>query len=297
MARASASTATTAESAPTVFTASAEPELAEWGKVREITVAGSGPNACETKLVREWLRVMCVPRSAELGKPVRIEIVKGRGANDRSRGENLHAVNDITTLVIPVRPGSDFEATFTWENGSRTLRASWPAGAPDSARTIAFDEVPRDPVGDEGPAPAVSGSAVPVASPSASAGLPPAEPPQDDVPGLTDPPADDAWQKAAEVRVMGSTAAGCETKIVGDWFRARCGSAEHRVERATALKGHKKTQTRITVDGGVATLVTPFVEGTETWIRVQGAEATRTLVLRWKKGPRPDTVGSFEGGR
>lgn len=278
---ATASAAASAEAG--AFTASAEPELEEWGKAREIKVPGSGKNSCETKLVREWLRVMCVNRAPDLGVPSAIEVTKGRGPKERSKGENLHAVNDITTLVVPVRPGSDIEATFSWTQGSHVLTATWPAGAPESERSIRFDNA-------DDTAPAVSASVTPEAS------LPAPEAPIDDVAGIAEAPKDDDWQKAAEVRFSGSTAAGCETKVSGDWFRARCANPDKKVDSIVAVKGHHKTQTKITVADGVATFVTPFVEGTETWARFKSGDTTRTLVLRWKKGPRPETAGSFESG-
>lgn len=290
---ASAASSAAPSASATAFTKSPEPELEEWGKAREIKVPGSGKNGCETKMVREWLRVMCVNRIPELGAPQSIEVTKGRGPKERSKGENLHNVSDITTLVVPIPPGADIAASFNWERDSHELTISWPAGEPESARTIAFDNG-ATPAPAESAAGAVSGTAK--ADPPAAA-APPPEPPIDDVASLADPPKDEDWQKAAEVRFAGSTAAGCETKVSGDWFRARCANPDKKVDSVVAAKGHHKTQTKITVEDGVATIITPYVEGTETWIRVKQGDTTRTLVLRWKKGPRPDTAGSFETGK
>jgi hypothetical protein len=144
-ATASAAPSATASAAPSA-TASAgaertpEPELAEWGKAREISVKGSGKLACETKMVREWLRVMCVNRNAEDGAPVGIAISKGR--HDHAKGENLRAVNDITTLIMPVVPGTDAEIDFKWANGGHALTVRWPEDRPVSDRIIAFDYTP-----------------------------------------------------------------------------------------------------------------------------------------------------------
>jgi hypothetical protein len=150
---ASAAPSVTASAAPSAIasaapsaTASAgaertpEPELAEWGKAREITVKGSGKLACETKMVREWLRVMCVNRNAEDGTPTAIAISKGR--HDHAKGENLRAVNDIITLIMPVVPGTDVEADFKWSSGGHALTVRWPEGKPVSDRIIAFDYDP-----------------------------------------------------------------------------------------------------------------------------------------------------------
>ncbi len=63
------------------------------------------------------------------------------------------------------------------------------------------------------------------------------------------------------------------------------------------VKSHHETQTKVLIEGGTATFVTPYVEGTETRARFKSGDTLRTLVLRWKKGPRPSTAGSFEGGK
>jgi hypothetical protein len=121
----------------------------------------------------------------------------------------------------------------------------------------------------------------------------PSEPPLDDVASLAAAPDDATWEKTPEARVKGSTAAGCETKVSGDWFRARCKA----VTAIVPLKGHRKTQTTVKIEEGVATLVTPYIEGTEMHARVTAASASQFLVLRWPKGPKPETIGAFESGK
>lgn len=284
----STTAATSATAAP--FEASEEPELAEWAKSKVVKVPGSTSNECETRMVREWLRVMCVPRSAELGKPVKITVERGRTPKERSQGENLKAVNDITTLIVPVRPGLDFAASFEWENGSHALRVRWPAGTAESARIMEFDNAPAP----DAPS-AASGDAPPAPTPPPAetpAGPKPEEP-LEDVASLAAAPDDAAWETAVEVAVKGSTAAGCETKVSGDWFRARCKGAKEIVP----IKGHRKTQTTARIDGETATFLTPYVEGTEMHARFVFADASKFLVLRWPKGPKPKTVGAFETGR
>ncbi len=267
----------------------------EWAKSKIVKVPGSGKNECETRMVREWLRVMCVNRSAERGTPQSITVTRGRAPKERYKGENLKVVNDTTTLLVPVRPGTDFAASFEWTNGSDELTVAWPEGEPESARVMAFKS-------------GTEAAAAADAAPTSSAAAPPApaepaalktEPALEDVASLAATPNDEAWAAAPEARVKGSTAAGCETKTSGDWFRARCkaASVEQAFTEVVPLRGHRKTQTKAEVSGDTATLVTPYVEGTELHVRFVGKSGGQTLVLRWSKGPRPETIGAFEKGK
>lgn len=293
-AAASASAASTGRPS---FPVTEEPELQEWAKSKVIKVAGSTRNSCETRMVREWLRVQCVNRSAERGTPVSITVTDGRAAGERYKGENLKVVNDITTLIVPVRPGTDFAADFAWEKGTDQLTVKWPYNTGEEARDIKFTSSLED------AAPTSSGSAPPAPAPAAPAGgddaaSPKAEAPLDDVAGLAALPSDDEWKKVAEAKVKGSTDAVCETKVVGDWFRAVCAEVDGKpVKEVLLLKGHRKTQTKVQIAAGIATLTTPYVEGTELHARFVRDGKPRVLVLRWSKGKKPDTIGAFEAPR
>lgn len=282
-------TATSATSAPTsapaAFEESAEPALKEWATSKIVKVAGSTKNSCETRMVREWLRVMCVNRSAERGTPKLVTIQRGRPGKGH-KGENLKVVNETTTLLVPVRPGTDFAATFEWENGSDELEVKWPLGTPESQREMIFASGKEQ-------AAAPSDTAAPASdsAPPSQPATPKTEPPLDDIASISAKPTDDEWKGAKEVGVKGSSAAGCETKIVGDWFRARCEGKAFAIE---PLKGHRKTQTSVVIEGTAATLVTPYVEGTEMHARFVSSDASYVLVLRWTKGPKPAGAGAFE---
>lgn len=279
------------------FEDSPEPALKEWATSKVVRVPGSTGNSCETRMVREWLRVQCVNRSAERGAPVSISVTRGRAAGERFQGENLKVVNDITTLLVPVRPGVDFAASFRWEKGEDELSVKWPEGSPESERTMTFQSGLEDAKPSVDGAPSASAAAPPAEPPKAEA--PKVEPPQDDAPGLAAPPDEDAWAKLPEAKVKGSTKAGCETKLSGDWFRARCAAkdAASAYKTVTPIKGHRKSQTTVKIEGDVATLLTPYVEGTELHVRFERASESETLVLRWTKGPKPDTIGAFEAVR
>lgn len=292
-----ASAPAASQSAPTAptFVESPEPALAEWATSKVVGVKGSSKNACETRMVREWLRVQCVNRSPERGVPSFIEVTRGRKPKERYQGENLKVVNDITTLIVPVRPGIDFAATFAWEKGSDELTVRWPVGAPESAREMVFASATVDaPPDSAAPAPSATSGSTP-----APAAEPAPKEPEADLEGLEPAPSAEDWAKAPEARVKGSTAAGCETKLVGKWFRARCeakGDAKP-VQKIVPLEGHKKTQTTTSVEGNVATFLTPYVEGTETHARFVREGESHVLVLRFPKGKQPETIGAFEKPR
>ncbi len=270
---------------------SPEPALAEWGKAPLTRIAGAREKGCEAKRVREWIRLLC-PATSDFGEPDSIEIVRGRKPNEHYQGENLHVVNHIVTLVQPLRPGADFEARFQWASGAHALDATYPAGADEP--TVRFDDAPDDTPPTVAGSAAASGAGSGAAAHDAVADLPPPEHALDDVAGLAAPPTDAEWDAAHEVVLAGSGDLGCETKVVGDWFRARCKDPKHAVTAASFQKGHHKTESAITVADGVATLVTPYVEATETWARFRFGDASYMLVVRWNKGPRPTSAGSFE---
>jgi hypothetical protein len=121
------------------------------------------------------------------------------------------------------------------------------------------------------------------------------EEPQADIEGLEPEPSADDWSKAPEARVKGSTAAGCETKLVGAWFRARCeaGAGGKPVQAIVPLKGHKATQTKVTIEEGVATLVTPYTSGTEMHARFVREGETHVLVCAGRRArSRPRSAPS-----
>lgn len=111
------------------------PTVAEWGAVGEITVRHSTPLNCETKLVREWLRVSC--RTSD-NSANQIQGVK------LTRGQDFGAIppymkKGVASIVTQVKPGIDADWTFEWSAwGKRVLTVKWPHGAP--APTYEFDQ-------------------------------------------------------------------------------------------------------------------------------------------------------------
>ncbi len=105
---------------------SAMPTLAEWNaQQKEVTVKGSSALNCETKIVREYLRVSCRGKNDTGGAPKGVAVRRG------GRGEALTYVGaGITSLIVPFVEGIDFAADFSWTDKSHTLTVKWPRGAP-----------------------------------------------------------------------------------------------------------------------------------------------------------------------
>ena len=106
------------------------PLPAIWAHSPEVVVTGSSAAGCETKQVREWLRVRC----GKIGQvwPVGVEVERDDG------GEALTLVMPReVSLVIPVVKGRELVATIAWPDHTRVLRVGWPDGA--DRPTQAFD--------------------------------------------------------------------------------------------------------------------------------------------------------------
>jgi hypothetical protein len=107
---------------------SAVPTLAEWtAQTKEVGVKGSSKLNCETKMVREWLRISCRGKNDTGGEPTGVTITKG----GRS-GENFtFAASKVASLVTPFVNGTDLTAEFTWTDKKMELHVYWPHGAPE----------------------------------------------------------------------------------------------------------------------------------------------------------------------
>ena len=109
------------------------PTVAEWDAVGEITVRHSTPLACETKLVREWLRVSCRSTDKSKYQIKNVELSSGAGKG----GIPPFVKKGVASVVTQVKKGMDAEYTYSWETFSRKLKVAWPNGAPSP--TIEFD--------------------------------------------------------------------------------------------------------------------------------------------------------------
>ncbi|HET9624763.1 MAG TPA: hypothetical protein VFP84_25525, partial [Kofleriaceae bacterium] len=109
----------------------------------EVIVAGSSDAACETKQVREWLRVRCT--RTETSHPLDLQVTRDDGQQAMAL-----VLPDELSLVVPVLEGRQLDATLTWDNAIRVLHVAWPAGGKPRfafdkpvSRPAAQDPAPR----------------------------------------------------------------------------------------------------------------------------------------------------------
>ena len=99
------------------------PSIDEYAAAREVDVKGSSALHCETKMVREWLRVTCRGKSDTGGTPTTVTVTRD------GRGETIpFAGGGVTSLMTPVLEGTDFSANFSWTDKSHALVVKWPPG-------------------------------------------------------------------------------------------------------------------------------------------------------------------------
>ncbi len=107
----------------------------EWRRENECNVKGSTAAGCETKLVREWLRVRCLPQDDQ-DDVEGIEVLAG------GHGDSRAFRNDGSVLIIPIVEGDAAKARFKWRKTERELTLSFSKGG---ARVMAFSApTPRE---------------------------------------------------------------------------------------------------------------------------------------------------------
>ncbi|MBW2457849.1 MAG: hypothetical protein JRI68_25310, partial [Deltaproteobacteria bacterium] len=116
------------EATPFINSRSSVPSTAEWNaQTKEVTVRGSTALNCETKMVREWLRISCRGKNQSGGEPTGVVVTKGGGRGD----DFVFTGNKVASLVVRFVPGVDLEARFNWTDKGSTCRVWWPRGAPE----------------------------------------------------------------------------------------------------------------------------------------------------------------------
>jgi hypothetical protein len=102
------------------------PSPAEWNAVGENTVKGSTAAGCETKQVREWLRVRCKDPKNE-GAYFEVALLEGHPGEVQ-----LTSWNRGASAIVPVRRGERTRVVFRFEKDTgrfdRVLRVDWTAG-------------------------------------------------------------------------------------------------------------------------------------------------------------------------
>jgi len=106
---------------PIASTRSPVPLPDVYRRAPEVIVAGSSDAACETKQVREWLRIQC-PQT-EQARPLGVTVTRDDG------GEAMVLVMPTeVSIVVPVVEGRELTAMVTWSDKARVLHVAWPAG-------------------------------------------------------------------------------------------------------------------------------------------------------------------------
>jgi hypothetical protein len=114
-----------ASAAPSAVERSAVPTLEEWNAMKtEVTVKGSSALGCETKMVREYLRVSCRGKNDTGGTPTQLRITRGGAQAMTFVGKN------VTSLVTPFVEGTELAVDFSWTDKSHRLEVSWPRRTP-----------------------------------------------------------------------------------------------------------------------------------------------------------------------
>lgn len=111
----------------------------------------------------------------------------------------------------------------------------------------------------------------------------------DDVAGLAAAPAEEAWLAQKEVGVPGSGALGCKTKNIESWFWMRC-EGKVKFSEVKIERGNRATQTKASLEDGVARLLVPYVEGTDLRVKLTYEGGERFLKLRWPTAKKPFQV-------
>jgi hypothetical protein len=129
---------------PSTF--SKPPTVAEWeGLKRDARVLGAPALGCQTRMLREWLRVSCRPKGSRVATSVE---------SRKQSGQHAYAgmFGDRASVVVQVLKGKSYSAFFTWNDGtSATLQVDWPAGSPRPFATIAdVGDFPSEGAGDAG---------------------------------------------------------------------------------------------------------------------------------------------------
>lgn len=110
-------------------TGSKPPSVSEWASVtREVTVWGSSALSCETKMLREWLRVSCRATGTSTPVDVATSVAGGQQAY-------MGMYGTTASLVVQVVRNRHYEAAFAWQENNTadfygaTLVVDWTGGA------------------------------------------------------------------------------------------------------------------------------------------------------------------------
>lgn len=107
------------------------------------------------------------------------------------------------------------------------------------------------------------------------------------------------WNGAPEVNVRGSTALSCSTQALREWLRVSCRGKNDTggtPTNVTVSSANNQQEVLTFASGGVASLVMPFVEGTDVTATFSWTDKSHTFKSKWARGaPKPAMYGEFVG--
>jgi len=170
----------------------------EWStQTATLVVVNASRLGCETKQVREWVRVECDEKTQTGGTPTAVTVVRGGEKSDTFTS----AQNGRTALIFPHHEGTNLESTFAWTDSTSSFKSVWLKGAPKPFAVGAFSEPRRTAVANPNPQPMPTHKPfpIPTAEPSAE---PSARPPKERTPRVPSalPPKERTPRPEPEVR-------------------------------------------------------------------------------------------------
>jgi hypothetical protein len=140
-----APSSSTAAPASSADASEAPPGTEEWETAKEVNVTGSTALGCETKRVRQWVRVLCAKPNDAAGTPVKVELKKAEVLGT-APGEARIVRKEVKTsseagttmLMAKYVDGTDVEALFSWTDKEKLLVLWWPAGKPEPRQVGGF---------------------------------------------------------------------------------------------------------------------------------------------------------------
>lgn len=259
------------------------PTVAEYkAQTEPANVVGARELDCETRLVREWLRVSCRGTTPGRGTARRVTVVKG---DTMEHTHHVFSDGDVASLVMRFEPGVDLKAVYTFTTGEHVFETRWPVGAKEpevkgffDGGSVKLDEAPAP--SDE--APAVAGQA-PYGKRVADRSTVPTE--------------QEYALQFREVIVTNSTLLQCETKKVREWLRVKCfgtNDARGSADAVRVLTGSDRPDVFAFKEADAATLIMPFVPNTRILAEFEFSKGKRLFNSRWTYGDsEPERCGWF----
>ncbi len=104
---------------------SAPPTVAEWAAAPSVNTQGAGswPDNCFQKVVREWLKMHCE------GKILRVDEKEGLGTQNVDHFESI-VPGKYADYIVRMRPGVVIRAKIYRTEGNAAFFVNWPAGSP-----------------------------------------------------------------------------------------------------------------------------------------------------------------------